>query len=208
MSPKSLNKVLEDVGADYCISLVQQREDISRYLKEDRELTVKKASLNDQLNELQKQVIESGDSQDMLESTKQKLHNVKEEIAKIERPPSYSLVLDNLDIMITVSDMTSDNQNRDNHWCNHNAVTDRVNPLEYCDDKPIADILDLPNAAILPSPAEQKGLMKDFVVIVSRIFVEHFKSFGIFKDIVPSHIQHKHSEELKKKSSKVTKCLV
>lgn len=188
MSPKTLNKILDEIGKDHSLHLVQQKEQISRYLKKVKEHTAKLTSLDHNLNDLQNQVLKSGASKDMLESTKQELHNLKGEIEKLERsrPPSYSIDLDNCDIVITVSDMTSDNQNKDHHWCNHNAVIDRVNPLACCDDKPIADILDLPNAAILPSIEDQEALIRDLVVIVSRVFVENFESFEIFKDIVPS----------------------
>lgn len=163
MSPKSLNKVLEVIGQDYCLSLVLQRDRISSYLKGASQSTGKEA----------------------------------------ERPTSFNLILDNLDSKITVSDMTSDNQNRDNHWCNHNAVMDRVNPVEYLDDKPIANILDIQNADVLPNAKDQEELMKNYVIIVARVFVEHFHCFEVFKDIVPCHIQHKHSKEMSKKSTKV-----
>ena len=45
--------------------------------------------------------------------------------------PSFGLVVDNVDIMVTVPDMTSENQDKDNH----NAVADRVNPVENSDEK-------------------------------------------------------------------------
>lgn len=45
--------------------------------------------------------------------------------------------------------------------------------------------------------------MDDFVILVSRVFVENFSSFDIFKDIVPNHIKHKYSEEMKKATNKV-----
>ncbi|KAK3731057.1 hypothetical protein QZH41_019215 [Actinostola sp. cb2023] len=133
------------------------------------------------------------------------IHKIKDEINEMaeKRPPSYCIVLDNFDIRIEVSDMTSDNQNKDKHWCNHNAITDRVNPNQYSDDKPIADILHVPNKVIVPKLEDNKALMDDFVVLVARVFVEHFDSFSIFKDIVPTHIKHKHSDEMKKKTNKV-----
>jgi len=56
---------------------------------------------------------------------------VDNKILKLEekRPNSFNVVLDNIDIKVLASDMTSDNQNKDYHWCNHNAHLDRVNPL-------------------------------------------------------------------------------
>ena len=81
--------------------------------------------------------------------------------------------------------MTSDDQNKDYHWCNHNAYLDRVNPQHMSDEAPIADLEGVP---------------------VRRVLVEHLPAFEVFKDVVPLHIKHKYSDELDKKT--VTVCLL
>lgn len=121
-----------------------------------------------------------------------------------EQPKSFSIVLDNLDLRVLASDMTSDNQNKDYHWCNHNAYLDRVNPTMLPNDGPIADLQEVPNSTFLPSLADQKALLNDFTVLIGRVLVENLTAFEIFKDVVPIHIKHKYSEILKNKTETVS----
>ena len=186
MSPKSINRALDKVGEDYCTKLIQKKEQVSDYLKKEDELKQQRKEMSSRVLELEK-ILKTNDAmtsahadlvQD-IEQSKVTLHNVTDQLAALakERPSSYCLVLDNLDIKIEASEMTSENQNKDHHWCNHNAVFDRVNPVEFSDDKPLADILELPNRDILPALEDHTKIMNDFVVLVSRVFVEHFPAF-------------------------------
>ncbi|KAL9955364.1 hypothetical protein ACROYT_G036674 [Oculina patagonica] len=211
MSPKSINTALDKVGEDYSIKLIQKKEEVSDYLKKEIELKHQEKELNTRITELEKTIKASNDitsNADLvgdLNESRLTLQNVKDKLDELaqSRPSSFSIVLDNLDIRIEASEMTSENQNKDHHWCNHNAVFDRVNPVELSDEKPLADIQDVPNRAILPLLEDHKKIMDDFVILVSRVFVENFSSFDIFKDIVPNHIKHKYSEEMKKATNKV-----
>lgn len=69
---------------------------------------------------------------------------------------------------------------------------------------PTANLQALPNIAFLPSLDDQNSLLSDFVVLVGRVIVENLPAFAIFKDVIPLHIKHKYSEELKKKSETVS----
>ena len=57
--------------------------------------------------------------------------NVEKQKLFENRPSSFNLVLDNVDLRVLASNMTSDDQNKDFHWCNHNAYMDRVNPHPF-----------------------------------------------------------------------------
>ncbi|KAK3721664.1 hypothetical protein QZH41_013812 [Actinostola sp. cb2023] len=140
-----------------------------------------------------------------MEDKQMAIQNIKDNLSQISqnRPPGYCIVLGNFDIRIEVADMTSDNQNKDKHWCNHNAVINRVEPVNVSNDKPIADLLDVPNKTILPTIEDHTKLMKDLTVLVARVFVENFTSFSVFKDVVPNHIRHKYSHQLVKKTNMV-----
>lgn len=131
------------------------------------------------------------------------------EIEKLieEQPKSFSIVLDNVDLRVLASDMTSDNQNKDYHLWNHNAYRDQVNPTHLPDDGPIADLQEVPNSTFLPSLTDQKALLNDFTVLIGRILVENLTEFEIFKDVVPIHIKHKYSDIMKNKTETV-KCLM
>ena len=73
--------------------------------------------------------------------------------------------------------MTSENQNKDHHWCNHNVVFDRVNPAEMPDDKPLSCILDVPNKLLLPALEDNKNILNHFAALVSSVLVENLSSF-------------------------------
>ena len=60
-------------------------------------------------------------------------------------------MIDNIDLRVLASDMTSDDQIKDLHWCNHNAYLDRVNPTNLSDNAPIADLQDVPNSISYPA---------------------------------------------------------
>ena len=150
---------------------------------------------------LENTTAENGKSNDNilhnLEENREKLNNVKcqvDELVKV-RSSSFCIVLDNIDMMLGRSDITSENQHKDIHWCNHNAVIDRVNPTGFSDLQPIADIAEVQTKVFLPTLEDHNALMN---VLVARVFVENYDSFDIFRDIVPDHIKHKYSEEMKK----------
>ena len=156
--------------------------------------------------ELIEQLLAGEDVNDQLVQVQDSASELDEKIFKLgeERPPSFNIVLDNVDLKVLASDMTSDNQNKDYHWCNHNAHLDRVNPLHLDDDKPRANLEDVPNSAFLPSLDDQNSLLSDFVILVGRVIVENLPAFAIFKDVIPQHIKHKYSEDLKRKTETVS----
>ncbi|CAB4030960.1 Hypothetical predicted protein [Paramuricea clavata] len=77
-------------------------------------------------------------------------------------------------------------------------------PPTYC---AVIDNFDLRiEAADMTSDNQTKDIhciLKDFIVLVSRVFLEHFSKFqNTFKDVVPQHIQPKYSNEMSKRSKK------
>ena len=151
-------------------------------------------------------MISAGDVHDRLRQIQAATIAVDNKILKLEekRPNSFNVVLDNIDIKVLASDMTSDNQNKDYHWCNHNAHLDSVNPLHLENDAPTANLREVPNSAFLPSLDDQNSLLSDFVILVGRVIVEKLSAFAIFKDVIPLHIKHKYSGDLKKKTETVS----
>ena len=99
-------------------------------------------------------------------------------------------MLDNIALKVLASDITSDNQNEDYDWCNHNAHLDRVNPVHLENNVPTANLQRLPNSAFLPSLDDQNCLLSYFVVLVGRVLVENLPAFSIFKDVIPLHVKH------------------
>lgn len=137
MSPKTINAALDKVGEDYSIKLIKKKEQVSDYLKKEIELKHQEKELNTRITELEKTIKVSNDITSNaflvgdLNESRLTLQNVKDRLDELaqSRPSSFSIVLDNLDIWIEASEMTSENQNKDHHWCSHNALFDRVNPV-------------------------------------------------------------------------------
>lgn len=54
--------------------------------------------------------------------------------------PGFKFPFDNFDIRQNVRNMTEENQNKDLHWVNHNAVKNRVSGNHLPNNVPICDI--------------------------------------------------------------------
>ena len=210
VSPNSIIKTLEIVGEGFEKKRVAWKSEVVSHLKEEIELTSRIEIFNNKKRDLQQELgaheIENNDElKTVLEKVFDDCSKEEQKLKshRAEQPPAYCTVIDNFDLRVEAADMTSDSQTKDIHWCNHSIILDRVSGLDRADDKPIADILDVPNATFLPTVTDHCNLIKDFTVLVSRVFVQHFSKFqNTFKDVVPQHIQHKYSSEMKKKSQK------
>lgn len=99
--------------------------------------------------------------------------------------------------------MTSDHQNTDIHWVNHNIVENRVSGNHLPDDKSVKNIMDVENKDLIPSIADHKELYNNYLVHIQRILTKRIPSLEGLSSNVPKHIKHKHSEEMSKKSKKV-----
>lgn len=99
--------------------------------------------------------------------------------------------------------MTSDHQNTDIHWVNHNVVENRVSRNKSPDNKPIKNIADVENKDLIPCIADHKEPYNNFLVHIQRILTKRIPSLQCLSGNVPKHIKHKHSNEMRKKSKKV-----
>ena len=93
-------------------------------MEEKHRLELRKEELNEQL-------LLGNDVHNQLNQIQAAASDLDQKILQIQeqRPSSFNIVLDNIDLKVLASDITSDNQNKDYHWCNHNAHLNRVNPL-------------------------------------------------------------------------------
>ena len=188
VAPTSLTKALDLIGEDHDQEFREWKNQLSCHLSKENRIRKEIEHLQRETNE-----------RENLSQKLKELNNLCQ-----THPPNFAVVIDNFDIRVEAADMTSDNQNKDLHWVNHNAILDRVPCTEYDNDKPLADILTVPNRDFLPTLQDHFALMKDFEVLVSRVLVEHLPKFqNTFNDIVPKHIPHKHSKEMKLKTKKV-----
>lgn len=138
------------------------------------------------------------------EVTQEKSEDFSPMDAAIINPSNgFSVVVDNWDLRQEVRHMTSDHQNTDIHWVNHNIVENRVSGNHLPDDKPVKNIMDVENKDLIPSIVDHKELYNNYLVHIQRILTKRIPSLEGLSSNVPKHIKHKHSEEMSKKSKKV-----
>lgn len=116
---------------------------------------------------------------------------------------TFKIILDNMDLRITTRDMTSDRQNKDIHWVNHNAVKNRVTDLGS-NKRVHVELSELDNSQLLPSAADHEKLRTDFTHLVSRVLVEHIPCMQFLQPVCLQHIPHQYSKEMAQKSEKVS----
>ena len=169
MSPKSINKALDLV--DYDLPLQMWKECSTKFLENSCQLARERRDLETRKEELDQLSATGEDVVDGIRAVDASLSVLQDEEKNLHenRPYSFNIVLDNVDLKLLASDMTSSNQNKDLHWCNHNAYLDRVNPTHLLDNGPVADLHDVPNSTFLPSLTDQNSILSDFTVLIGRV---------------------------------------
>lgn len=116
----------------------------------------------------------------------------------------WKIPFDNFDIYQRVRGMSEDNQNKDLHWINHLKVSNRVSGNHLPDDKPICEfVADLDNSKLLPTIPEHLAQRTDYIILIERVLVGEIPYLAFCKDVVVSHIPHRHMREMSSKSEKV-----
>lgn len=79
------------------------------------------------------------------------------------------------------------------------AIKDRVYCEDLIDDRPMGNLLNVPNADFLPSGEDISSLRDDIITVVSHILIENIPAFSIFKGVITHGFEHEYSEEMKEK---------
>ncbi len=115
----------------------------------------------------------------------------------------FKLVGDNVDKTIKPRHMREDRQTRSAHYFHLYATKDRIDLSHIPDNSRPVNVAP-PLEELLPSPADEKALMGNLSVLVSRILSNHIpfikENLG---DTVDQHIPHPHSKEMSKMSDVV-----
>ena len=125
----------------------------------------------------------------------------------------YKLVGDNIDFTVKARYMRTDGrQDQSLHFFHSYAIRDRIDlskfpfqssprvthPTSFSNFETMA-------LEMLPSSLDDVTLSKNIATIVSRVLFENMPFFkSTFKDVVTWHIQHKHYEDMSKKSEVVS----
>lgn len=116
-------------------------------------------------------------------------------------PPTYTVVLDNLDFFVAVRNQSIYSSNKSIHWTHHIAVQDRIPFLHISNEKPDVDIECYDLCESLPGLDTQAYVRREFVVLGSRVMCKHLSAFSTFSDVVVHHIPHEYSMELAQRSN-------
>ncbi len=120
------------------------------------------------------------------------------------REPTYVIVGDNLDRNVSPRDMRVDHQVKSVHHFNMYAVHDRVDVSNLPGDNQVGDVRNLPFTAFLPSPADCSDIRNNYITLAARVVVEKLPHFSKLRKCVPTHIQHRFSNNMAEKSSAVS----
>lgn len=79
------------------------------------------------------------------------------------------------------------------------AIKDRVYCEDVIDDRPMGNLLNVPNADFLPNGEDH--LRDHIITVVSHILIENIPpAFSIFKGVITHGFEHEYSEEMNEKS--------
>lgn len=122
----------------------------------------------------------------------------------------YKLVGDNLDWRGKPRHQTLDSRGFEYHAFQIMAVKDRINLSHLSDkhDKPVCLEKDFSAKSLLPTKNDIKAIQQNLCVLVARILTKHIPDFKSLSKYVPSHISHKYSKEMSKKSEVVSDHLI
>lgn len=190
---------METVGELHDLPLQETKKRIVKEHKEAQEAV-------NQIEILKEQLSESHEQNPQLKSQCIDATNaLRKKI--LENHPGFIVAFDNIDMHLNRRNMTMTDQNKDVHWVNHEMVENRVSGNHLPSEGQCAEILDVPNAQFCPSVDDQRKQRYSYLVLVSRILVDYFDSFSIFKSVCIRHIPHKYTKEMSSPSNKVKKLL-
>ena len=107
---------------------------------------------------------------------------------------------DNWDMRVLKHHMRRDISNDDLHLFASNLIENRINFSNLDNEIPKQDIQSVSRTIFSPSENEINVYRKNAKILVGRIAAALFPSLLPLKKIVPTHIKHKYSEKMKKKS--------
>ena len=114
----------------------------------------------------------------------------------LETPRGYQIIGDNCDLHVNVRHMTNDSKNKSFHWFNCVAFKDQVSG-DHLSDIHETTLEDVPVSSFFPDNEEIQELKSDFMILWSRVIVNHLSSFSFLRNSVVHHIPHQYSDVMK-----------
>ena len=127
-------------------------------------------------------------------------HFLDKTIESLKKGNTMRATGDNWDLKISMHNMRKKSQNIDLHLFASNFIQNRIRVDHLPNDNPIGDIKTVNRQKFSLSIAEWKSYISSTKVIVSRILIDFFPEFHMFKSVYPKHIPHQYSKEMSQKS--------
>lgn len=116
----------------------------------------------------------------------------------------FTIVLDNIDWEIRAHDLREEHQNVSEHAVASTLVFDRVSSDHLPDNSPQKNIKTTDPGFFLLSDDELSQIAYRYRVYAGRIIVKEIPQLSFLADLLPKHIPHQYSEEMKEKSEIIT----
>ena len=100
--------------------------------------------------------------------------------------------------------MTEEHQNSDVHLVSVMSTENRIGAVEYSDQSKEGGIMKLENGKCIPSNDDHQLQRKNFITLVGRILVVNIPYLKFLADVITSHIPHKYSSQMAKKTKTVS----
>ena len=120
----------------------------------------------------------------------------------------FKIVGDNIDKNVHPRHESLDHHTRSLHYFNCYAVKDRVDLGSLSDLKPLVDISQVDLTQLLPQKEDLDGIVRNMTILAARTLTTHVEQFNEFKNLVPEHIPHQYSHQMRQKSTVVRYILI
>ena len=116
------------------------------------------------------------------------------------------MIGDNVDFTVIPTYMRSNKQKLSLHCFQSCAVKDRIDlSSESSSMNTTKPTLNAVMSAVYPSKDDNKALLSNLRVLISRILINNVPYFSFaYSDLYPTHISHKYSKEMSMKSEVVS----
>ena len=112
------------------------------------------------------------------------------------------ITIDNLDRSVTPHTMTKKKQKRDNHWMIMLANRERVSAAHLTEHNQ-RFVQDVPISEIIPNKDDKQHMKEEFAELIGRVLVSQLPALSQFKDNIKSHIPHRYSSTMAKKTETI-----
>ncbi|XP_062597660.1 uncharacterized protein LOC134259070 [Saccostrea cucullata] len=135
-------------------------------------------------------------------SHEKSMERLKKEVNKAKQNPVKAIEVlgDNLDLLVSPGDMTSDRQRKSWHWFLVLLTQKRITAPDLPSSGKVADILHLEASSWLPSNEEILRYRHDLQIHVAKILVKNFAALKHLDKVLPKYIPHEYVEITKQKT--------